>query len=91
MKVVSTDGQLRSITQENISQVIVYDLFDNPIMVVVEVQPGVHTCVAANDKDFNRIMAGLGIDKVVIDTPLIPDREIPAEAKLISGPFGSVQ
>jgi len=91
MKVISYDSLGTEPRRVNATTVIIYDVYENPIVVVVEIQPDVHTVVAADDPDFNRILAGLGIDKVVIDTPLIPTKEIPAEAKIVSGPFGSVQ
>jgi len=91
MKVISYDVPGTEPRRVNATTVIVYDVYENPIVVVAEVQPDIHTVVSADDPDFNRILAGLGINKVVIDTPLIPSKEIPADAKIISGPFGSVQ
>jgi hypothetical protein len=58
------------VDQTNI--VIVEDKFGNPIVVVIsyDSNPPHHTVVTADDPDFNRILAGLGIDKVVINEPL---------------------
>ena len=72
----------------NATTIIVYDQFENPIAVIVEVNPDVTTVVAANDPDFNRITHALGLNKVVVNTPLTVSPEVPQDAKLISGPFG---
>ena len=69
--------------------VIIEDEFGNPIVVVVQVQPRVYTVVNADDPDFNRVLEGLGIDKIVVSdkvdfTMPLPDGQV----KLLRGPKG---
>ena len=90
MRVVASGGLQDRPVVTDASTVVVYDQYDNPITVVVEVRPGVYTYAAANDPDFNRILSGLGIDKVVVNTELSLDKDVPENAKLLSGPFGEV-
>lgn len=71
------------------STVIVEDEFGNPIVVVVYIQPQTATVVTADDPDFNKILAGLGIDKVVIDSPVNFNMPLAdGNVKLLKGPFG---
>lgn len=72
--------------------VIVEDKFGNPIVVVVsyDTNPPHHTVVTADDPDFPRILAGLGIDKVVINEPMRVDFALPEGANplRLQGPSG---
>ena len=73
---------------ENINLVIVEDVLGNPVVVVIETQPGVQSVILADDPDFNRILSGLGIDKTVISDKLDNKDAIPEGAKLLQGPSG---
>lgn len=69
--------------------VIVEDDFGNPLVVVVQVQPRVYTVVSADDPDFNRVLEGLGIDKIVVNDKLHFDMPLPdGNVKLLRGPKG---
>lgn len=67
------------------SVVIVEDEFENPVAVIVHIQQGVCTVVTPDDPDFNRILSGLGVDKLVINEQLALKQEQQG-SKLISGP-----
>lgn len=76
-------------TVKDTTLVIVEDEFGNPIVVVVQVQPRVYTVVNADDPDFNRVLEGLGIDKIVVNDQVdftlpLPDGQV----KLLRGPKG---
>ena len=70
---------------DDINLVVVEDTFGNPLVVIIETQTGVQSVILADDPDFNRILKGLGIDKVVISEQL-ESREMPDGAKLVQGP-----
>jgi hypothetical protein len=74
---------------ENCVLVIIEDSYGNPIAVVAEVQPDITTVVTADDPDFNRILNGLGINKIVVANQIDLDHEPMGDgAKLLSGPAG---
>jgi len=71
---------------DDINLVIVEDTLGNPIVVVIETQTGVQSVILADDPDFNRILNGLGIDKVVISEKITSPDGAPDGAKLLQGP-----
>lgn len=73
------------------SVVIVEDELGNPVVVVVYVQPRIYTVVTPDDPDFNRILEGLGVNKVVVNNPLILPIPPEGEFKLLRGPTGLTQ
>lgn len=78
-----------SVVVDNNGVVIIEDNFGNPIVVVVQIQPGVYTVVNSSDEDFNRVLQGLGIDKIVVNEKLQMDMPLPSgDVKLIRGPTG---
>lgn len=69
--------------------VVVEDDFGNPLVVVVQVQPRVYTIVNADDPDFNKVLEGLGIDKVVVNDQVNFNIPLPGkDVKLLRGPQG---
>jgi hypothetical protein len=78
---------LETIAVDNVSMAIVEDSFGNPLVVVVQIQndPPAYTVVQADDPDFNRVLAGLGIDKVVAINRIQLDKPA-ATATLLTGP-----
>jgi hypothetical protein len=71
---------------DDINLVVVEDTFGNPLVVIIETQPGVQSVILADDPDFNRILKGLGIDKTVISSSIDSIEDIPDGAKLVQGP-----
>jgi hypothetical protein len=51
------------------TRVVIYDDYDNPIAVVVQINPGHYLASHAGDKQFKEVLATLGINKtLIIDT-----------------------
>lgn len=49
-----------------VTRVVVYDQYDNPIAVAVEVEPGAILTGTVDHADFHDLLRGLGISKTVI-------------------------
>lgn len=62
-----------STTIDDSNVVIVEDNFGNPLVVAVYISENVTTVVTPDDPDFNKILAGLGVDKIVVNNKLILD------------------
>ena len=78
-----------AVTVDDNGVVIVEDEFGNPLVVVAYIQPQVCTIVTADDPDFNRVLQGLGIDKLVINEPVSFSMPLPkGNVKLLRGPAG---
>jgi len=85
---------LRSPTEPPIivegSTIIIEELNNVPAVVIVETQltpdASAITVATANEPRFNDILAGLGIDKIVIHEPLEIENNHPAGAKLLMAP-----
>lgn len=63
---VEIHDQLRQTTRVDATRVVIYDIFDNPIAVVVEIESGQYIAVTASHKKFNEILTAMGITKTVI-------------------------
>jgi len=73
---------------EGVGTVIVEDEFGNPIVVIIRTADLATTVVTADDPDFNRILHGLGIDKIVTDKPINVKHRSPGEgAELLRSPL----
>lgn len=67
--------------------VIIEDSFGNPLVVVCEVAEQTTVVVKGEDPSFDRVLHGLGIDKIVVDTRITLDEDqVPEGAKLLLGP-----
>lgn len=66
--------------------IVVNDHYGNPIVVVQEMSPGVAVVIQANEPEFNRVIAGLGLNKVVACDKLLINNPVPAGAELVAGP-----
>jgi len=66
--------------------IVVNDHFGNPLVVIQEMSPGVAVVIQANEPEFNRVIAGLGLNKVVSCGKLLINNPVPAGAELIAGP-----
>lgn len=63
---VELHDRLNRVMRLPVSRVVVYDLFDNPIALAINME-GAHYIVAkATDKSFKSILKSLGIDKTVV-------------------------
>lgn len=78
---------LDSVTTDEVSLVVIEDRFGNPIAVVMETQPNVAEIISANEPDFNRILDGLGISKIVVANTIKPSHAPQQGAKLLQGPL----
>ena len=86
LEVTTSSGLGQSVQQTVGNLVVVNDHLGNPLVVVQEVSPGVSIVVPANDPDFNRVLSGLGLDKVVVCNKLLVSSSLPAGAELVAGP-----
>ena len=86
LHITSSTGLNGSVQNTHGNLVVVKDTYDNPLVVVQEVSNGVTMVVPATDPDFNRVLAGLGLDKVVVCNKLLVDNTPPDGAKLVCGP-----
>ena len=50
--------------------VIVEDSLGNPLAAIVETSERMNLVVTVKDKDFNNVLRGLGINKVVVEDPM---------------------
>ncbi len=57
---------LMTTTRMEASRVVVYDNLDNPIAIVVEVEPGHYVVARAGNKQFNELLKVLGINKSLV-------------------------
>jgi hypothetical protein len=87
VKCIGRVGQGSTVVDNN-GVVIVEDEYGNPIVVVVYIQAKTYTVVTADDPDFNRILQGLGIDKIVVNEPMEVNFPPTQDLKLIRGPAG---
>lgn len=88
VKCIRTLGK-EALIADDASVVIVEDDFGNPIAVVARIQPLVYTIATADDPEFNRILEGLGIDKLVINEKIDFNMPLPSgNVKLLRGPKG---
>ncbi len=63
---VETHDKFRRIMNTDATRVVIYDAFDNPICVVVNVEGNHHVAVTASHKKFNDVLKALGITKTVL-------------------------
>jgi hypothetical protein len=81
-------GKGTAIVTDN-TLVVIEDDFGNPIVVVVQVQPRVYTVIKADEPDFNKVLGGLGIDKIVVNDQIDFNIPLPGnDVKLLRGPKG---
>lgn len=73
MQIELYDG-LRTTTRMETSRVVVYDNQDNPIAIVIEVEPGHYVVARAGNKRFNEILKMLGINKTLVVSKLDPSK-----------------
>jgi hypothetical protein len=50
--------------------VVVEDEFGNPLVVVLQTSPRMTTILSCRDADFNTMLRQLGLDRIVVDSPL---------------------
>lgn len=73
VKILQTVGRDVQIVEAR--QIIVEDEADNPVIVISEVQPGVIELTSVDDgAEFQKILKGLGIDKIVTVEKIDPAR-----------------
>jgi|GEM_PF-3488101 len=60
-------------TSAEVTRVVVYDMYNNPVSLAVEIDNGVIITSTAEHPDFNTLLQSMGINKTVIvhDTPQI--------------------
>ena len=59
-------NRLGSPQRVNVTRVVVYDRFDNPIVLAVEVDEDTIIAATAENSEFNDLLTNLGINKTVI-------------------------
>lgn len=84
VKCVRRLGQAPVVIKDS-STVIVEDNYGNPVAVIVHINQNACTVVTPDDPDFNRILQGLGVDKIVINEQLNLNQSNTG-GKLIGGP-----
>ena len=65
MRIESHDA-FQSTTNTTATRVVIYDLHDNPIALVVEVDGGRYVAATAANKQFKQLLKTLGIDKTLV-------------------------
>jgi hypothetical protein len=63
---VELHDNLKGTTSIPASRVVVYDHFDNPLAVVVNVEGGHFIAMTVTHPDFPRLLKSLGINKTVV-------------------------
>lgn len=72
MRIEAHNG-LAQVLKADVTRVVVYDDYDNPISVAFKYAQGVCYTGHIDDEGFNQVLKLLGVDKVTVLTTLNPD------------------
>lgn len=72
--IVETHENLKNFRRQSATRTVVYDRFNNPIMVAIETSPQVTLCATIGDPEFEDLLRQAGVHKVVRPTLITPNK-----------------